>query len=45
MTILDTCINKGERIKIKSIIDVRTHLKTTKGKEIFQHEHFLQIPC
>ena len=31
---------KGERIKRKSILDVRTHLKNTKWKEIFQYEHF-----
>ena len=40
LTILDTCTNKGERIKRKSILDVRTHLKNTKRKEIFQYEHF-----
>ena len=38
--ILDTCIKKGEIIKRKSILDVCTHLKNTKWKEIFQYEHF-----
>ena len=31
---------KGERIKIESILYVRTHLKITKPKEIFQYKHF-----
>ena len=35
--------NKGERIKIESIFYVRTHLKITKPKEIFQYTHFFTI--
>ena len=31
---------KREIIKRKSILDVCTHLKNTKWKEIFQYEHF-----
>ena len=34
--------NKGERIKIESILCVRTHLKITKPKEIFQYKHFFK---
>ena len=41
--ILNTCINKGEIIKIETILDVRTHRKNTKPKEIFQIKHFFTI--
>ena len=34
--------NRGERIKIESILYVRTHLKITKPKEIFQYKHFFK---
>ena len=33
--------NKGERIKIESILYVQTDLKITKPKEIFQLQTFL----
>ena len=32
--------NKVERIKIESILYVRSHLKITKPKEIFQYKYF-----
>ena len=31
--------NKGERIKMESILYVRTDLKITKPKEIFHYKH------
>ena len=34
--------NRGERIKIESILYVCTHLKITKPKEIFQYKHFFK---
>ena len=40
---LNTCINKTEIIKIETILDVRTHGKNTKAKEIFQIKHFFTI--
>ena len=41
--ILNTCINKREIIKLQTILDVRTHGKNTKPKEIFQIKHFFTI--
>ena len=37
ITLLDTCVYKGERFKKESILDVRTHFKPT---ETFQYTHF-----
>ena len=37
ITFLDTCVYKGERFNKESILDVRTHFKTT---ETFQYTHF-----
>ena len=41
--ILNTCISKREIIKLETILDVRTHGKNTKPKEIFQIKHFFTI--
>ena len=37
ITLLCTCVYKGERFKKESILDVHTHFKWT---ETFQHKHF-----
>ena len=43
LIILNNCINKGEIIKIETILDVCKHRKNAKPKEIFQIKHFFTI--